>query len=432
MYSPSLLKEGFVSIVGILDSNYPQIPLVQAPLSISLTGINVQDKHPLVTLENIWYAAPDFDSNNWNLWVSLSDYVVGNQVSYNSMIWVCIHDISGSSTTPEDDATNWEQYFPFQVWLQQKYNQSITNLFAEVVKRKKLHSLGKSLLDRVQLYRGSGSKYNEIIGDGSLVGFQIAIQSAEGLQCLIDSVGIQLSESQENLDLYLYNSSQEGAVGVWKLDPIAGYTFSWDELKDEDGELNCILKYRQYDSSSLYYICYYQNDLLGNALSKDWDCQTPCYGCTGNDVQLFNLWSQYTTFRNIKVPPAGLREDRTLFDTKKIIYNTNTNWGLNFSMTVKCDITETILYMKNQFADAFAYQLAKEFLSSIAKNPRLNPYNDKIQSMAEADLDPKYPGNWYSKEYEDAIESVEVDLSGFNKACLPCNSDKKKIRWGTV
>ena len=75
MYQPDLLRAGFSEVVGYLQANVPTIggipiPQITAPLTVSESGIYVQDKHPLVSLENIFAAAPDFNLSNYPVWIS--------------------------------------------------------------------------------------------------------------------------------------------------------------------------------------------------------------------------------------------------------------------------------------------------------------------------------------------------------------------------
>lgn len=429
MYNVPALIAGFEGFVGILQSNLPQIPQIGEPLILSDSGVYLQDKHPLVSLENIWYAAPDFSWTNWLGWVSMGVYSIGAQVGYSGKIYIATSAVTGV-IPPDADTGNWAIYNPFQVWLQQKYNQAVKNLFAEVVKIKKLHHMAKSLLERQQLYRGGGSLNQVIISTHTFVGFEILVQQAEGLMVILDQAGIQTTETQSTLTFYLYHSTVDAALETSDTAITQVNTFNWVDLTNGTAA-NMIMMYLAQNTAGVYYFGYYQDDLTGQAISKQWNCsQQPCVGCTGVDVTMYNKWSRYVTMRNIQVPSSAFGEDRTLFDTSKIIYNTNTNWGLNLSITVRCDLTDFILYSKPLYADTFAMQLAREMLSAIASNSRINPTNNQIQTDARADLDIKFPGSWI-RQYYDSIESLNLDMSGFSKACMPCDNTKK-MKWRSV
>lgn len=434
MYNVSQLKTGFQSLVGTLQSNLPQVPQISAPLTDSLSGIYVQDKHSLVTLENVWYAAPNFSPQNWNNWVSGSNYVLGYVVNVSGVLYRAKVALTNDIVSPPSDPTNWEVYDPFQNWLLQKYNQAITNLFAEVVKRKKLMNMGKAIMERQQLYRGGGNIQNLVISDDSFVGYEFNIQSAEGLIVLIDEIGIQSTETQAEMDFYLYHTDNKAYLGKWTLPIADSYTFSWQKLLNSSSpaQYNCIMEYMAQNTTGSYIFGYYQRDLTGQAISKQWDCSTsPCIGCNSIDLNFYNQWSRWTTMRNVKVPASALQfGSRDMFDTNAIVYGNMSNWGMNLSMTVRCDLTRYILYSKYLFADAFAMQYAKELLDVIAKNARLDPIVAKIQTKAAADLDIRFPGSWV-KSYYDSIDALNLDMSGFSKVCMPCDNTKK-MKWRTI
>lgn len=433
MYSVSRLRTAFASFVSIEQANIPGIPTLVAPLTESSSGISVQSKHPLVTLENIYYAAPDFNPNNWNAWVSLQAYLSGATVNYAGAIYKALNNVS-SATNPATDTTNWVLYNPFQVWNQKIYNQAVSNLFAEVVKRKKLGGLAKAIKEKMVLFNGGGSKNNLIVNDGSGVGFEITPQSAEGLLTIINAIGIQSSVAQtgdDGIRYYLYHSERNSAIASWRKDITNAYTFNWSDLTNGEAtpSYNAIMQYLNENTIGKYFIMYYQDDLVGSALSKAFDCSNaPCYGCDGTNTALYNLWSEWVTMRSIKVPATSLKEDRTLFDVDNITYGIPTNWGLNMQITARCDLTNLIIYSMPLYADVFAMQLAKEYLCVIAMSSNINPTNNQIQVQARAQLDEKFPGSWI-RQYNDSIEALNIDLSGFSKSCQPCTDKKRTMKW---
>lgn len=436
MYNVATLQAAFSGLVGIRQGDLPNTPNIIGSITSSSSGVYIQDKHPLLSLDNLFYAAPDFSPQIYKRWVSGNDYVVGNLVidQTDGNIYQCIVNVTDDTTAPSSDPVNWLQGngIPLSNWLTNKYNQSVTNLFAEVVKRKKLNNAGKTVLERQQLYRGSGSVRNLIVSDGSFVGFQIAPAQAEGLLTYIDQIGIQLTEAQESMNFYLYHSESLAPICTWSLGVANPYTFQWQNLTDGDGNPNAILQYLKQNTYGVYFFGYYQDDLVGQAVSKDWDCTTPCIGCDSWNLNAYNNWSQYTRFDNIKVPSSAFGESRDLFDCSKITHNQYTNWGLNMSMTVRCDLTTFIIYISRNadVADAFAMQFAKELILSIASSNRINPFNTQMQEMARAELDRKFPGAWIN-DWEKSIDAIELDMSGFSKSCLPC-SRANKIKIGSI
>lgn len=427
MYDPKTLQTVFQSLVGVRQSNTPGVPLILPPLSLSTTGKYVDDKNPLASTENMYYSAPNFDVNVYPNWSTGSNYPSGSIVSSIGIIYIANNNLTNDTMPPASDTINWSVYNPFNNWISQKVNQAIPNLFDEIFKRKKLLHMGKAILERIQLFRGGGNSNTPIVGKGRFVGFSIVPEQAEALWVYLDKVGLQASGANPSMAFYLYHSEQDDYIYKWTLNMGGARTFNWTSLLDNSSppKENCIMKYLSQNTSGTYYFGYYENDLVGNAYSRNFDCSTsPCPGCDGQDVRLYNQWSRYTTLKNIQVPSTALMSDKSLFDTSKITYGERTNWGINLSLTVRCNLTDFISYNPSLYSEAIAMQTCKEFLEAIANGIRLGPSPAQTKLSAISALDPKAPGNWISS-YNDSIEALNIDLSGFSKSCMPCEENKK-------
>lgn len=429
MFNPPLIQATFQGLVGLLqpnDPNVPQIPTGNALLT-SNTGLYMQNIHPLASLENLFYAAPDFTIYKWAAWISGAAYVANNVVNYtDGNLYKCILAVTGT-TAPPADATHWVLYRPFIDWLTQFYTQASTNYIGEVVQRKKLLKMGKALIEKQEIYRGYGNQNNLIVGLGRAVGFELKPAPVDGLLMQIDQIGIQLSAVQTELNLYLYHSSQLAPITVFHVANIGRQNFDWQALS------NCILGFKTHgtDTSGVYYLVYYEADLTGQAVAKTWDfTSAPCIGCDSVNAAAYNKWSKYTRIRTIEVAAQYLDPARNLFDINYISYNTNSNFGLNLTVTVRCDLTQRIVDTRLLFGDGFAKQLAYEALKVIAYSGRINPYNDKVNKMAMADLDPKISGA-YICEWDEAVDAANMDLTGFSQSCMP-EDNTKNITWGSV
>ena len=429
MFNPPLIQATFQGLVGMLqpnDPNVPQIPTGSALLQTD-TGLYMQNIHPLVTIDNLYFAAPDFTIYKWSSWVSGQAYVATNIINFtDGNLYKCILGVT-SATTPPNDATHWVIYTPFLNWLTQLYKQASTNYIGEIVKRKKLLKMGKALLEKQELYRGYGNQNSLIVGLGRAVGFELKPAAVDGLLMQINQIGVQLSAAQSELNMYLYHTSQAAPLNIFHVNGIAKQTFDWQPLTD------CILGFKtnNTDTSGVYYLVYYEADLTGQAVGKTWDFTTaPCPGCDNVNAAAYNKWSKYTRIRTIEVAPQHLDPARNIFDYNYISYNNNTNYGLNLSISVRCDLTQRIIDTRLLFGDGFAKQLAYEALKVIAYSSRVNPYNDKVNKMAMADLDPKVSGS-FILDWNDAIDATNMDLTGFSKSCMP-EDDTATIKWGSV
>jgi len=471
MFEPKTLQTNFKNLIGVRQPDDPTIPQLPSSLTTSNSGIFVEDKNPLATTDNMWYSSPNFNPSVYPQWVSGSNYAISTPIYDLGILYISLSALTNDTIHPASDTNNWVIWNPFVDWIQRKINQGISNLFLEVARRKKLLNMGKAILERQQLYRGGGSIYDKIIPEGRFLGFTLDIEQAEGLWVYIDQIGIQLTDAQTSMRFYLYHTDFDQPVGVWEINIAYGNSFVWTDLNESIpfqsgldwsiGQItlyldiyyeanatftgysgdpstdttnwtevskpaeNCILKYLSQNTSGSYIFGYYEDDLSsGNrALSKTWNCAVaPCIGCSGIDISWYNQWSRYTTFRNIQVPSIGLNEDRSLFDLRYMTWGSLTNWGLNFSLTVRCNLTDFVSKQKFLFSDALAMQICKEFLEAIAKGVRIGPNPQQTKLSAIADLDRKAPAAWIL-EYDKAIEALNLDLSGFSNACMPCEDE---------
>ena len=428
MYNPTLLQSGFQGIVGLLQANSPQVPAITAPLTTSESGIFVQDKHPIVTLENIWQSCPDFNPNNWPSWVSMTSYAALTVVAYSGVLYQAINPVT-SATNPSADPTNWSVYNPFSAFLQRKMNQGVTNMISEVIKIFKLQETAKAIIERQQLFRGGGSRNSAIVPDGSFVGFEILVQQAEALMLILDMIGLQFTQAQ-SLNIYIYHTSKESsAIYILPVTTAGASDFSWVATAAAK------LMYLVQNTAGTWIVGYFEGDLIGGnqAISRTWDCTSPpCGGCSDADLLMYNRWSRYTSFRNIKIPPIGLN-GRALPNTQYATYGGMTNWGLNFSMTVRCDLTDFILYSKFLYADAYAMQMTLEFMKLIASSTRINPDMAQIKNQARAELNLEQKSTFIN-QYWDSIKALKADMSGFSESCQPCDqkNNRKTAKWRSI
>ncbi len=425
MYNPALIQASFKKLVGFMQPDDPQTPMIPAgnDLLLSDSGIYLQNVHPLCTIDNLWLAAPDFTLAKYYAWVSMTPYLTGNKRTDGGKIYQCILSVT-SATHPSADPTHWAVYDPFTAWLIQLYTQSSSNMLGEIVQRKKLLKMGKAILEKQRLYNGYGQSIDLIVKSGRFLGFIFKPQPAEGLTIQIDKVGFQ-GNHDENLPIYIYHTSKD--FETWsQIIATTANDFSWEDL------LNAVVAYSDYNSEGFYVFGYYEDDLIGQAVNKAWNCAVmPVVSCCdGINLAMYNKWSRYTTFRNLQVPASALQPDKSLFDITKISLDSNSNWGLNLSITVRCDLTNTVIASRLFLADAFAKQLALECLKKIAYSNRGNPFNGNIKQLAMADLDPKVSGSFIN-DYNKAIDAANMDLSGFNRACMPEDATQS-MKWSSL
>lgn len=440
MYNPKLIQSGLAGVVGFLPPNDPNTPAISGSLITSSTGIYVNNVYALCTLDFLFLAAPDFTPSKWPAWVSGSNYTLHQLVSYYTggayQLFSAVAAITGSVVDPVTAGAGvWLNVSTaaWQNYVQQIYNQACSNMIAAVVQKKKLLHMGKAILERQQLYRGLGQFNNLIVPMGNFVGFEIMPASAEGLLIFIEKIGIQCSQAQSEMNYYLYHTSRVAPLQIFHVPINAANTFDWEALVDTNGD-PCIIGYMglrgpvEVDTNGAFWWGYHQGDLEGQAVSKDWDCASiPCK-CDNANLNMYNKWSRTTRIRNISVPGYCFDGSNNLIITNEVAYNTNSNWGLNMSISVRCDLTKTITDNKFLWGQSLSKSLAYEVLKVLATSTRIGPGEGSIKNLAMAELDTAIPGAFIN-DYLAEIDCVNMDLSGFNSACMPVDASKN-IEWG--
>ena len=164
---------------------------------------------------------------------------------------------------------------------------------------------------------------------------------------------------------------------------------------------------------------------------RDWS-KEPCGTCNKGDVQLFRMMSKYVTLSPFYVAIDDW--DGKLWDISTNIYTYGNNYGLNFMLTMACDITEAVLAEKAQFANVIQLQVATEALRTLALNPDVSV--NRVQSNAEREkILFELMGNGtgirgMNGDLEKAYKALSIDTKGLDPICLGCHN--KGVRYGSI
>lgn len=378
MYNVAKIKECLKGRIGFLA----QEDIDENPISPALRGSTAglywdRDCHPLVTVENLCYIKPEAED--------------------------------------------------FNDWANSAVDASIVAMLNKMVEIKRLNNTIKSALADVKLYLGVANRNYKEVKQGRFVGFEIKIRNQIGLQMLINSIGTQFSEVNTELPLYIYNSSQVEPVEVINLNHETANSFQWHSA-------NILIQYESelYDNGATWYIGYYEDDLVGQAINKqEYNFKSGvCATCDRAVFANFQELAKYATTYPFTVAPSDLYEDKTLFDTTKISYQyANKTWGLNFGFNISCDITSLICRQAHVFDNALLAQFAKDALEQMTNSTRENRVEELTKQKAMYQLDDRPNSNQKGlrSELEDAIRAIDFDFSDLGTACLPCNK-KSPVR----
>lgn len=424
MYNLRLVQEGLKNVVGFRNSLDPQFGKIDSDLTTSETGIYFQSVHPLVNLDNLFSICQNvkefvFDPYNSATVYSIGDKVSSGSVKYESLI--NNNDQALSNTDAWKVKTNQSL---FSDYLRNLRDDAIHKIFSRVVEAKKLRSEIKDVMENLDLYQGIGRADDTIIKSGRFVFYEINVKKPSQLAVMVSSITTQFNTAQGPLTIYIYKDNIYDAE-----------TVEIDLQKAMSPEKTAITVTLQ---PGLNYIGYYEDDLVGQALRKKdyyWN-SPPCGTCNSFNTMSYNKWSQcvtikpgYVTAENL--PGYSNPGDFTLWDLNKNVYQYDTNFGLNFGLTVGCDITDFIITNRSMFGHPISMQLAVDVLNEMAYNlQRANVINENARKLAMYNLDSKENYNSLPIQLDKAIKAMDFDLSGFSE-CMPCK-EKRGIKVSAI
>lgn len=379
MVNIAMLKTALSGYIGFRSP-------ITAPVSIStalrssVSGQYWDDFHPLLHTDNIYYSAPRGEA-----FVDNQNTVLNN-------------------------------------WLTGRVEASIATLFNRLITNKKLSHSTKSIFDNLQMFTGAGKLSDSITKSGRIVGLAIRPRNVNNIRVTIDQIGLQLSEIQTGLPVYLWHSSRAATVDSMTVITLRTNSFDWQTA---GFNLDYVNYANDIDSGGTWYIGYFENDLTGNAIRKSYDFYSgPCRECQGigDNVTRFNLWSKY-----VEVCPFSTRSiSGTNFpDIENLDYDETNNFGLNLSLTVKPDITEMITGNLSLVTYPLGLQFAVDTLNWMLMNPaiRVNPnQSNSSQAVLAYELSGDKTSNKLGLivDCQRAIDALAEDLSNIS-AALPSN-----------
>ena len=383
MFNPTTIQQCMVSLLGWRNDANPDVPqITNSELLQSDSGLIYNDFHPLLSIENIVNTLP-------------ADKTIDN-------------------------------------YLAEKVASGISKGLTKVMIEKKLNESTKTLLNSSKLFDGIGRFQDTIISDGSFVGIEVEIFPSYGTKVIIDKIGLQFTQPQTNLPIYIYHTSQIDAIKVVSATTTKQNSLEWLTLSET---IDFAYLSDQYDSGGMFYIGYYQDGISGQAIKKDFNwMQGPCNTCRGG-ANAMKIWNERLNF--VRVVPVEVENSNLngiqMFDYTKRKYTPVNNFGLNFGVTVQCDVSDYLCEQKFVLTDLIGKQVAVDILNDMKHSTRLNRLANVSQNMIirdlEGDRETNEPG--LAVRLSKSIKAVDFDFSKIDSPCLPCNK-KWGIRKGSI
>lgn len=418
MINPTTLQTGLAGLVGFRNSVDTAMPQLSASLLVSDSGIYINDQHALITIENINATIENTGTITLPAaWSALTTYAIGDKVTSSGIIYTAkLAGINHAVT----DATYWTlNGNPISIYLGQKLNQAMANIASRIFLEKNLNENSKSILPETMLYDNGGNIRKIIQKAGRFVGFKLSLKSGD-LGMIIRKIGMQFSDVQTGLNIYLYNSSQATAVKIWSVTTTKMYSFEWEDLTKQ------VMSFLSdtTNAGSSFMIGYYEDDIVGNAINNEYSFITNfCGPCNPVNWSLRQKWSKYVSIQPFFVTAANINADKTIWNSEHENLTDNINFGLNILTSVFCDSTDFFVRNKDGLVKALALQTAVSIIEDMGFSGRDNQKMLKVQQMANYALNMKennQPGLY--KDLENEIKAVRFNYSNTNSECLPCDS----------
>lgn len=432
MFNINKLYTGLTGLIGYDPQIDTTLELsIDDDLLQSDSGVTIGPQlHPLLTYENIKQAADQFSKVGVATWNNTTTYRKGAVVKTSLGIYQSLADGNTGLTTTD----SWRKTSLFSIYLRSMYEGAILKLFTRVYAEKKLHEVGKSLLDNVRLYEGVGNISNRVTPSGRFVGFKLEVKNPDTV-AILKYIGAQFS-GPTPLDLYLFHSSQVDPVAVIEITTTKSGSNEWLQIAQQ------ILEFGNTElipGGGHYYLGYYESDLAPGveAVKKDISFSgrlVNCSSCTEaqRNSQLYGKWSKFLGVQPFYVNGVNLTPGQ-LWDEENEFLVEDTTFGLNFQMSLQCDLTDNLLMGKNILVNALTQQVLVDFLNSFAYSMRANQNKERTAQLAAVALDNQENGQaGEARKLTAIVKALQFDFSNLSSPCAPCQKEATRFRMGSV
>jgi hypothetical protein len=280
----------------------------------------------------------------------------------------------------------------------------------------------KTLMNSSAMFDQAGRLNNTILSESRFVGFELEMKPSYGVEVIIDKIGLQFTAPQTNLKIYVYHTSQQQAIQEVIATTTKSNSFEWLVL---NAPINLKYLSDEYDTGGFFYLGYYENDVTGQAIKKDFNWNNgACNSCgNGNAVKVWNTRLDFLRVSPIYVSSANLN-GVNIFDFEDVTYTPDNNYGINFKTSIICDLSIYFCERKLLFADSVGKQVAVDVLNDIKHSSRANRVTEVNRNMIIRDLEGDRATNelGLNINLEKSIKGLDFDFSKIDSPCLPCSN----------
>lgn len=313
---------------------------------------------------------------------------------------------------------------PLTTYLDTVQTESITQLLNDIETKKQIGNVGKDIASS-EIVFDIGKKNVTETNQGRFCGVMFEVKNSTGIRATINRIGMYLTTAVTDLDLYLFHSSKEEVVSQFTFTSTLANSFAWQVqevvLNYDDGV----------NTGGTWYLGYYQDDLgLQSSAAISYKAMNwidgYCNICNADtraaNVAYKSIRSR-VTMSGFYVPGASLPVSKTeRFDPTTAIVTNNLNWGLNFHISVGCNLTQFWIENRRNLNKVIGLKVAMKVLEMMKFSARFNSISESVQHMIIRDLEGSKDTDANSMKVllEDAIDALVLDQGNLSKDCLPC------------
>lgn len=427
MYRLNDIVNSFKSLVGWEKENTD----IDEAITASDSGLYFQEAHPLLTLRAMRSIMPEDYSKRYEDYTRAKTYNKGDRVrSYTDKVYKSLIDNNLGNDVL--DTEYWAEFDLLTDYLSDLETRGIKKVATTFIRDKVIGMETKNIIDRRCLFDGTGRIEARIPNGKKLVGFEITPLRSKGVTTKIEKIGLQFIGNTGDVTMYLFHSSKREPVWTKTFNyNKSNGTFLWFDVEDS------FLPYvsNETNAGGSWYLVYDQTALPpymeGINFGRDWS-REPCGTCNKGDLALWRLMTKYVEFSPFYVNAEQWNGE--LWDINQNIYTNTLNYGINVMFSVGCDLTDTMIASRLDFANVIQLQVASDALRSLALNPEVSvnrvQYNaDRNNILYETD------GNGegikgLAGDLTRAYKALSFDTKGLDDTCLTCKS--KGVRFGSI
>jgi hypothetical protein len=317
--------------------------------------------------------------------------------------------------------------------LVDKFKYYTREVLSKLTTHKKINKVTRDVLDRTTAYTGLGSLNQTVINKSKFVGWQIELKKGKDTVVEIKEIGLQATEPQTSLSIYVFHTSQREPIAQTTITTSKGGSFQWYHLEEP-----IVLSYyaddeNDYETGGYFYIGYFQDDLVGNAIRKDVNfIKPPCSTCDGG--RNYRSWSKWSKFISIGTAETNEmdKDNPLMVDTSELGLSDGLTYGLNFSFSIKCDLTKFTIDHLHLLVEPIKYSIASNLLKQMIYTSRDNMEREKSLDLAYLALygDDRSNKNSIDYLFKQSLEALDFDTSQLSSVCM--QGHNQGVKFGIV